>query len=70
MMQEQVDRKKAEIEGVKRIKSKIDDTLKSFDATTLETAEEAGISISKLPSEEDKKKEIQRQIWQAMDELL
>ncbi|KAF2194121.1 hypothetical protein K469DRAFT_727522 [Zopfia rhizophila CBS 207.26] len=69
MMKEQLDKKKAEVAEIKRMKTKIEETLAGFEKTAPDTAEivEAGDTAA-LPAGE-KRKESQRRMWQALDEL-
>jgi mediator of RNA polymerase II transcription subunit 7 len=69
-MERQVERKRKEIEGVKQMKERIGEVLEGFGRDvpgekTGETNEEPAIS-----SEEERKREAQRHMWQGLDEIL
>jgi mediator of RNA polymerase II transcription subunit 7 len=69
-MERQVERKRKEIEGVKQMKERVSEVLEGFGRDvpgekTGETNEEPAIS-----SEEERKREAQRHMWQGLDEIL
>ncbi|KAF2267351.1 MED7-domain-containing protein [Lojkania enalia] len=70
MMEEQLERKRAEVDGIRRMKEKVEETLAEFAKTAPE-------SLASAVSEEvgalaigESRKESQRQMWRAMDEIL
>ena len=70
IMERQLERKKAEVAGIKRMSQKVEETLSDFaknapDTSAPLTAEQ----VAALPPEE-RRKESQRHMWQAMDEVL
>jgi mediator of RNA polymerase II transcription subunit 7 len=69
-MERQVERKRKEIEGVKQMKERVSEVLEGFGRDVPgekmgETNEEPAIS-----SEEERKREAQRHMWQGLDEIL
>jgi mediator of RNA polymerase II transcription subunit 7 len=69
-MERQVERKRKEIEGVRQMKERVGEVLEGFGRDmpgekTGEASEEAATS-----SEEDRKREAQRHMWQGLDEIL
>jgi mediator of RNA polymerase II transcription subunit 7 len=70
MMEDQLERKKAEVEGVKRMKGKIEEALASFRASSPELPDEIGVDRAQKSTELEKRKEMQRHMWQTIEEVL
>lgn len=74
IMEEQVSRKKAEIEGVKAMREKVKGVLEGFGKAANAEGDKDGADevkeIAHKVSDEDKRKEMQRVMWDAMDEIL
>jgi mediator of RNA polymerase II transcription subunit 7 len=72
IMQEQVERKKREIEGVQKMKERVRDVLEGFEKEV--DAWNGGVdgdNVEHHGSEaEDKRRVVQREMWNAMDEIL
>ncbi|OSS47062.1 hypothetical protein B5807_10103 [Epicoccum nigrum] len=74
IMEEQVRRKKAEIEGIKAIEGKVVGVLDGFgmavnSETEVENRDDAK-NVSQKDAEEDKRKEAQRHLWDVVDDIL
>jgi mediator of RNA polymerase II transcription subunit 7 len=69
-MERQVERKKREIEGVKKVKERVAEVLDGFgrDAPVEKAADKSEDAV--VISEEDRRKEAQEHMWQAVDEIL
>jgi mediator of RNA polymerase II transcription subunit 7 len=70
MMQDQVDRKRAEVEAVKQMKEKVAAALADFEKDTPDSAVGASPIDSAINSAEEERKKAQRRMWNAMEELL
>jgi mediator of RNA polymerase II transcription subunit 7 len=70
MMEDELEQKKAEVEAVKRMKGKIEEALASFRLSSLELTEDGGAERHQQTSKDEKRKELQRHMWQAIDEIL
>lgn len=70
MMEDQLEKKRAEVEGVRRMKEKVEETLAEFEKNAPDRATSAMPEDRSAVSEEDKRKEVQRHMWHAMDEIL
>ncbi|KAL5118642.1 Mediator of RNA polymerase II transcription subunit 7 [Pleosporales sp. CAS-2024a] len=69
-MERQVDRKKREIESVKRMKDRVAEILDGFGRhVPIEKGQDAGDEAA-ITSEDDRRRDAQRQMWQALDEML
>ncbi|KAF2279138.1 uncharacterized protein EI97DRAFT_357069, partial [Westerdykella ornata] len=70
MMQDQVERKKAEIEAVRQVKGKVAAALAELERSA--PGREAGVlrEDEVVVEPEEKRREMQRRMWYAMDELL
>jgi mediator of RNA polymerase II transcription subunit 7 len=70
-MQDQLDRKRAEVEGIRKMKEKVAATLAEFGKSAPEsgTADARSRTIA-AASAEEKRRDRQRYMWRAMDELL
>jgi len=69
-MEEQIERKRKEIEGVKKMKEKVEETLRGFEdkapqKTAVETDGEEPETAADV-----RRVEAQRHMWNAMDEIL
>ncbi|KAH8723023.1 mediator of RNA polymerase II transcription subunit 7 [Phaeosphaeriaceae sp. PMI808] len=69
-MERQLERKQKEIEGVRKMKDKVGQVLEGFGREVPSDKSEDKSQETVMKSESEKKREIQRQAWQAMDELL
>ncbi|KAF2463087.1 uncharacterized protein BDR25DRAFT_307980 [Lindgomyces ingoldianus] len=69
MMEEQLERKRAEVEGVRKMKHKVEEALLGFAKNAPRKMESATEHLDPS-SPEEKRKESQRHMWQAMDEIL
>lgn len=74
IMEEQVRRKKAEIEGIKAMEGKVTGVLDGFGMavngeTEMENRDEA-INVLQRDGEEDKRREAQRHMWDVLDDVL
>lgn len=69
MMEEQLERKKAEVEGVKRMKAKIEEALASFRDSSPDL-EDLDVDKSQKSTEDEKRKELQRHMWRAIEEAI
>jgi mediator of RNA polymerase II transcription subunit 7 len=69
-MERQVERKKKEIECVKKMKERVAEVLDGFGREVPSEKAEDKSEDAVVISEEDRRKEAQKQMWQAMDELL
>jgi mediator of RNA polymerase II transcription subunit 7 len=70
MMQDQVDRKRAEVMAVRQMKDKVAAALVEFERNAPDHAAGASPEDSATASAGDKRKETQRYMWNAMEELL
>jgi len=70
MMEDQLEKKKAEVEGIKRMKQKIDDILTGLGKNALELANGMDAESTRQPSPEEKRKEDQRRMWHVLNEEL
>jgi mediator of RNA polymerase II transcription subunit 7 len=69
-MERQVERKKREIEGVRKMKERVGGVLDGFGREVPSEKAEDKDDEGAVTCEEEKKREAQRQMWQAMDEML
>jgi mediator of RNA polymerase II transcription subunit 7 len=74
IMQEQVERKKREIEGVKKMKERVRDVLEGFEKEA-DAWNGSGIAIDNAENQRgseaaDKRRTVQKEMWNAMDEIL
>jgi mediator of RNA polymerase II transcription subunit 7 len=69
-MERQVERKKKEIEGVKKVKERVSEVLDGFgrDVPVEKAADKSADAV--VISEKDRREEAQKHMWQAMDEIL
>ncbi|KAF2242250.1 hypothetical protein BU26DRAFT_524429 [Trematosphaeria pertusa] len=68
LMEEQVERKKAEVEGVKKMADKVRQTLEGF---AKEAPEGKGSVVAEESVDAEKRRvDLQREMWTAMDEIL
>lgn len=70
MMEDQLEKKKAEVEGIKRMKQKIDDILIGLGKNALELADGVDAESTRPRSPEEKRKEDQRRMWHVLNEEL
>jgi mediator of RNA polymerase II transcription subunit 7 len=73
IMEEQVRRKKAEVQAVKEMRGKVEEVLDGFGKAVngeTTTDKEEPKTKGKVWAEEDKRKEAQRRLWDVMDEIL
>ncbi|KAF2870416.1 mediator of RNA polymerase II transcription subunit 7 [Massariosphaeria phaeospora] len=70
MMGEQLARKKAEVDGIKRIKQKVEDTLAEFGKTAPDAEMTTTPEQEAALATEEKRRATQRHMWHAMDEML
>jgi mediator of RNA polymerase II transcription subunit 7 len=74
IMQEQVERKKREIEGVKKMKERVRDVLEGFerevDAWNGSGVDSDNAEHQRGSEAEDKRRTVQKEMWNAMDEIL
>lgn len=70
IMEKQLERKKAEVAGIKRMSQKVEETLRDFAKNAPDAATSLGPEHAAALSAEEKRKESQRHMWQAMDEIL
>jgi mediator of RNA polymerase II transcription subunit 7 len=70
-MERQVERKRAEVEGVRKMREKVKDVLEGF-GKDVEKDEGAGMNGVGGPTvvQEDDSTEIQREVWGVMDEMI
>ncbi|KAF2494631.1 putative RNA polymerase II mediator complex protein [Lophium mytilinum] len=70
MMEDQLEKARAEVEGIKGMKQKINDVIGGLGKATLESPDGVPINSenSAPPSPENKRKEEQRQIWNALND--
>lgn len=68
-MERQVERKRAEVEGVKKMKERVQEVLDGFGRGVVERKEEKETVVPEL-TEEERKKERQREMWGVMEEML
>lgn len=69
-MERQVERKKSEIEGVKKMKARVQEALDGFGGAANGGSEEQEGGQAKITLEEDGRREMQRQMWTTLDEVL
>jgi len=69
MMEEQVERKRAEIESVKLMRERIRKTLEVFRAATPGTVEEGNAVAAEVVPEEEKREGLQGQMWDTLDDI-
>lgn len=69
-MERQVERKKREIEGVKNMKKRVEDVLEGFGKEVTKEEEEEKEAVDVAISEDVRRREVQRQMWDAMDDLV
>jgi mediator of RNA polymerase II transcription subunit 7 len=71
IMEDQLERKKAEVEGVRRMGEKVRETLRDFESNAPDKDADAKTEEAKAESLADEKRiEMQRSMWQAMDEIV
>lgn len=71
IMEDQLERKKAEVEGVKRMGEKVRETLREFESNAPDKDTDVKTEEAKAEAlAEEKRTEMQRGMWQAMDEIL
>ena len=70
MMEEQLERKKKEVEGVRKMREKVAETLAEFDKNAPSVERSLGVEEAEALAVEEKRIDRQRQIWGAMDEIL
>ncbi|KAH7127173.1 MED7 protein-domain-containing protein [Dendryphion nanum] len=70
MMEQQLEQKKKEIDDVRRMKEKVDKTLAEFAKSAPEKTTSAAPEENPTLAREERRKENQRHMWQAMDEIL
>ncbi|KAF2735835.1 hypothetical protein EJ04DRAFT_562983 [Polyplosphaeria fusca] len=70
MMEEQLDRKRAEIDAIRKLKDKFDTTMAHFARNAPDRHVEANEEGQRSTMDDEKRKESQRDMWLAMDELL
>ncbi|KAF2009696.1 mediator of RNA polymerase II transcription subunit 7 [Aaosphaeria arxii CBS 175.79] len=70
LMEEQLRKKKAEIQGVADMKQKVDDALAELAKNAPGPATKSAADETSKASQEERRKDNQRQMWQAMDEIL
>lgn len=68
-MERQVERKRAEIEGVRKMGDRVREVLEGFERSSVEGKEESE-NVSIEASDEEKRQERQREMWSVMDEVL
>lgn len=69
VLEEQVDRKRAEVEGVRKMGARVKEVLEGFERG-VEEAKEREEEPPSEHGEEERRKERQREMWGVMDELL
>jgi mediator of RNA polymerase II transcription subunit 7 len=69
-MERQVDRKKREIESVRKMKERVGDVLEGFGREVPGEKLEDKSEADTMMNEEDQRKEAHRHMWQTMDEIL
>lgn len=70
MMQDEVDRKKAEIESIRQMKKNWEETLQELRRNAPERAVEMAPEVAATISTEEKRRDTERSMWRTMDELL
>jgi mediator of RNA polymerase II transcription subunit 7 len=71
MMEDQLERAKTEVDGIKGMKQKISDVLGGMGKMTLDSPDSAPVdsdAVPRPPSPEHKRREEQRQIWRTLNE--
>jgi mediator of RNA polymerase II transcription subunit 7 len=69
-MERQVERKKREIEGVRRMKERVGEVLEGFAREVPGGKAEDKFAENEITNEKERKKDAHRRMWQAMDEML
>ncbi|KAJ4299061.1 Mediator of RNA polymerase II transcription subunit 7 [Kalmusia sp. IMI 367209] len=69
IMEEQVERKRAEVEGVRKMATKVKEVLDGFERGVVEAQERDKETVVEI-GEEERRKERQREMWGLMDEVL
>lgn len=69
-MERQVERKKREIEGVKNMKKRVEDVLEGFGKDVNKEEEEEKEAVDVTISEDVRRQDVQRQMWDAIDDLV
>lgn len=69
-MERQVEKKKKEIQGVSKMKERVGEVLEGFGREIPSDKAEDKTDEAAVTSEEERKLDAQRQMWQAMDEML
>lgn len=70
MMEDQLERKKAEVEGIRKMRDKIDDMLDGLGQEGLERAGEGNTAEIVQPSQAERARQAQKEIWHALEEEL
>ncbi|OCL09873.1 putative RNA polymerase II mediator complex protein [Glonium stellatum] len=70
MMEDQLEKKRAEVEGIKRMKQKIDDVLAGLAKNALELADVMDAENTRSQSPDEQRKEDQRRMWHVLNEEL
>jgi mediator of RNA polymerase II transcription subunit 7 len=70
MMEDQLEKKKAEVEGVRQMKQKVEDTLAELGKQAPSGVALAAQEEKEAESAEEKRKHVQRYTWHALDEIL
>ncbi|KAF2760297.1 MED7-domain-containing protein [Pseudovirgaria hyperparasitica] len=70
MMEDQLEKKRAEVEGIKRMGEKINRTLVNLGHEGLESASKRDFRLLTPPSLDDKRRAMQRNIWNVLAEEL
>jgi mediator of RNA polymerase II transcription subunit 7 len=71
LMEQQVERKRAEVEGVKRMAGKVKETLDGFEREAPKRASDEVETVPVVDANSDSSKsDRQREMWMAMDEIL
>lgn len=70
MMEEQLEQKKKEIEDVRKMREKLDDTLAEFARNAPEPINNITAEENPTTAREERRKERQRNMWHVMDETL
>ncbi|KAF1912170.1 MED7 protein-domain-containing protein [Ampelomyces quisqualis] len=69
-MERQVERKKKEIEGVRKMQDRVGEVLEGFRRDVPEEKANDGAAEVAVVSEDDRRRDAQRHMWQGMEELL
>ncbi|KAF2117008.1 mediator of RNA polymerase II transcription subunit 7 [Lophiotrema nucula] len=70
MMEEQLGRKRKEVEGIRKMKEKVAETLAEFSKNAPRVEKSLGPEEAEALAAEEKRIDGQRQMWAAMDEIL